>query len=533
MKGKMWLVLLASLALVLLPSSIEVTRNSFVDLESSSGNTFQAWASTQWVQTTQADFEAGVLDQVDISSSPGDVKLAETSDWYDSNWSYRREITIDHTLVADVTDPSTTYADFPVLVYATGLSDILANGADIRFTASDGVTELPREIESYSDGTLYAWVQVTLTKDASDASDDVIYMYYGNGSASEPAPDSTYGSENVWDANFKAVYHLNETVDDEGSGATHYDSTLHDNDGTQDGNDDATGKIASGQAFDATDDYINVPDASSLRLGTGNFTVAVWVEFPISGSYYWEGIVVKGFATSAPANMWGLVRWSNYTYGVQYWDAGDTAGEYNADLNSGEISDGWHYVVVTRDGSLHKMYVDSTECDSDTTTPSNLISSDPLKLGSDMSPRWFGGTIDEVRISNILRPETWLTTEYNNQSNPSAFCGVGMEETAESSYSSPGTIASQVLDTEASGAVWNCLFWDETLQSSTDITFEVRTSDTSFAKDADTPTWNDVGGSSPVNSGLPSGRYMQWRATLMASDTSKTPTLHEVRVYYY
>ena len=94
-------------------------------------------------------------------------------------------------------------------------------------------------------------------------------------------------------------------------------------------------------------------------------------------------------------------------------------------------------------------------------------------------------------------------------------------------------IASQVLDTGVTGARWDALFWDETLQSNTDITFEVRASDASFAKDAATPSWTSVGGTSPVPSGLPSGRYMQWRATLTTSDTSKTPTLPEVRAYYY
>ncbi len=51
MKGRKWLILLVSLAAVLLASNIGVTRGYFVDLESSSGNTFQAWASRQWVQT--------------------------------------------------------------------------------------------------------------------------------------------------------------------------------------------------------------------------------------------------------------------------------------------------------------------------------------------------------------------------------------------------------------------------------------------------------------------------------------------------
>jgi predicted ribosomally synthesized peptide with SipW-like signal peptide len=100
-------------------------------------------------------------------------------------------------------------------------------------------------------------------------------------------------------------------------------------------------------------------------------------------------------------------------------------------------------------------------------------------------------------------------------------------------YADAGTIASQVLDTGIAGAKWDALFWDETLPANTDITFEVRASDTAFTKDAATPSWTFVGGTSPVTSGLPSGRYLQWRATLTTSDTSKTPTLHEVTVDYY
>jgi hypothetical protein len=103
----------------------------------------------------------------------------------------------------------------------------------------------------------------------------------------------------------------------------------------------------------------------------------------------------------------------------------------------------------------------------------------------------------------------------------------------ESQNLSLGTIASQVRNTGVAGARWDALFWDETLESSTNITFHVRASDTSFAKDASSPSWTLVGDTSPVTSDLPSGQYMQWRATLTTSDTSKTPTLHEVRVYHY
>ena len=99
--------------------------------------------------------------------------------------------------------------------------------------------------------------------------------------------------------------------------------------------------------------------------------------------------------------------------------------------------------------------------------------------------------------------------------------------------SSSGTIASQVLDTGAAGANWTELNWGETLEVDTDITFEVRALDTSFAKDAETPSWTDLGtANSPVTSDLPSRRYVQWRAAFSTSDDTKTPTLHDVTVSY-
>jgi hypothetical protein len=450
---------------------------------------------------------------------------AEEADWYDSDWSYRRAITIDHTMVNDVTEPSTAYADFPVLVHATGLSNILANGADIRFTASDGVTEIPREIESYSGGTLYAWVKVTLTKDASDATDDVIYMYYGNASASEPAPDSTYGSENVWDANFVMVQHMEDDPDTSHTA----DSTSNSNNGTKKGANEpneVNENIDKAQDFDGGDDYIS----ASLGALNAPFTIEAWGYFDSlnqgSGDYDYSLMMGTG------NDMVSISRNESGANADRYYSWSEGAQRYGPVLPGQQ----WlHIVIISNTSSpYHSMYLNGSPQTVDDFTSAVNTNGD-LVWGkyAPNNTHWLDGKVDEVRVSNTARSADWITTEYNNQSNPSAFCGIGAEDTCESLFASLGTIASQVLDTTVSGAVWNCLFWDETLQSNTDITFAVRASDTPFAKDADTPTWNDAGGTSPVISGLASGRYLQWRATLNTSDTSNTPTLHEVRVYHY
>jgi len=105
---------------------------------------------------------------------------------------------------------------------------------------------------------------------------------------------------------------------------------------------------------------------------------------------------------------------------------------------------------------------------------------------------------------------------------------------AKALYAASGTIASQVLNTTVDGSRWDALFWDESLATGTDITFEVRASDTVFLQGAGSPSWTSVGGTSPVLAGLTSGRYKQWRATLTSDGSqTNTPTLQEVRVFYY
>ena len=99
-------------------------------------------------------------------------------------------------------------------------------------------------------------------------------------------------------------------------------------------------------------------------------------------------------------------------------------------------------------------------------------------------------------------------------------------------YRASGTEASQVFDSGKAGTSYDLLAWYATLPASTGITFQVRASNTSFAKGSGSPAWTSVGGTSPVATGLPKGRYFQWRATLTTSNNAVSPALHSVDVWY-
>lgn len=632
MRGQKWFVFLASLALVLLASNLGVTRGFLVDPESSAGNAFQAWASRQWLQTTQEDFNAGVLQNVQVVS-PGDVKLAgqaiqnviiasdgfedgwsggtgwlwgwwhegyadittsgtphgdthhlrlrasngyvdraldlsgqsnvhlqfwakassfetgeyavcniydgiawdtvetwvdgeddniyrfydidlssfnmsnqfyvcfdaEMSDtddylyiddlelvtvsgWYNSSWGCRAPITINNA--------GSSLTSYQVKVDVTYDADMQPGFDDIRFTDYDGSTELPHWRESYITSTSATfWVKVPSIPTGAKT----IYMYYGNAGASSASDgDATfeffddfedgdisdwfqYGSGRVQIANDGGNFVLLKTAYNDTSGGY----SLFNN-----------GALSNFEVVFRTK-RINENGGAQNRYGIEN------------GSFNGYGPRMADF-NSLPA-AFAIER-----------RAGGSGSNLVSKNTSAYQWDTWMTVKFRRYGSTleFELYNSSGSLVESISTSNSLYNS----FDRFVVHGGYDFYTDDIRVRQYVSTEP--TTSIGSEA------GV---------YISPGTIASQVWDTGVSGARWDALFWDRTLPSGTNVTFEVRASDTLFAKDTPDATlpWISIGGTSPITSGLPAGRYMQWRATLTTSDTSTTPTLHEVRVYHY
>jgi len=200
-----------------------------------------------------------------VSTSTSDLP----ADWYDSNWLYRKKITINASQV-----PANA-SDFPILATTTDANlagKARSDGYDIIFTAADGTTPLDYEREYYNGATgqLAVWIET----DLSSTTDTELYMYYGNSGANID-PATTTG---VWDSSYRGVWHLEENVVDEGSSAdAHEDSCSYANNADQYGNNEYSSWIYRGQDFDGLNDYISVPDHSSLDLSDA-LSVEFWIE---------------------------------------------------------------------------------------------------------------------------------------------------------------------------------------------------------------------------------------------------------------
>jgi flagellar hook protein FlgE len=346
-------------------------------------------------------------------------------------WTYQKQITIDHTKVAsDLTD-------FPIFISIidSDLQDkAQTDGDDILFMGYNGIQQqLNHEIEQYDGitGELFAWVNIP---SISSTVDTVFYMYYGNSECS-----SQQHVEDTWNSNFKAVWHLQKNPTQ-----TIQDSTRYENDGTASGSmsssDLVYGKVGKCLEFDGVDDYISVPDSSSLE--PTDLTLIAWYqpneEYPLNGD----------FIGKQCHDYWGNAAGKTYSFGINdidnYIRGGfEKSNNQQVDYvgNNPITIDTWSYLALTFDKSTQEgiCYVNGVlngvknPCDS-----SVLWYHDPwdftmggCRFGTGSSHvinRFYSCGLDEIRVLNTPLSAEWISTEFNNQNDPSSFYTIGTEE---------------------------------------------------------------------------------------------------------
>lgn len=339
--------------------------------------------------------------------------------WYDTNYQYKRQITISHAQVSGGSDLSS----FPALVslvesdlatVANGGVVQSSSGYDIIFIDSTETTLLNFEVEQYTatNGTLVAWIGISTL---SHSSDTVIYMYYSNTHISSSQAHPTA----VWDAYFQRVYHLNDNA----ANTTVKDSTLNAHNGTAARNTSNTylsgGIIDGAQSLNGTSDYIS-ESTTGLPTGAGAFTMEIWVTMPgtITGTY--ATLMEFGLFSGSDAQGARL----DYGGGFGNHFALTSAGYGLGSVSGGSPTAGSNmYVAAIYDGSTAFLCVNGTQVASQSYA-FNVVSS-LAQIGTQEFGSYWIGPIDEARRSNINRSSGWIATCWNNQSNPGSFYSVG------------------------------------------------------------------------------------------------------------
>jgi len=380
------------------------------------------------------------------------IPNAHAATWYNTAWGYRNLLTINASQVSSSSVVSSTYTNFTVLVDFASSSQLhaaaMATGTDILFTNSDGATLLNYEIENYvsSTGELEAWVKMPTVATSSNTQ---FYIYYGNTSATTSLQSAT----NTWDSNYLAVWHMASV---NGSTAINTkDSTVNANNGTIVGGATSTpGQIDGAGHFNGTSQDITTPYVQSSSTAA---TYEAWVKVPSSTTNVAVALSDRG---SGAGHSLTLALDGNLACGST--GCGSTLGSITTSTGKvmfGDDSNGiwigtgatavvsnnnaWHFLVgtysatsgVTLAPSNFNVYVDGAAVATGTSGNTGADTSPLTGLASTTigyHAAWvayFAGSIDESRISKVVRPFAWIVTEYNNQSSPSTFITAAAQET--------------------------------------------------------------------------------------------------------
>ncbi|HUS99607.1 MAG TPA: hypothetical protein VMY59_04725, partial [Candidatus Thermoplasmatota archaeon] len=120
------------------------------DYPSSEKSTPTAMVDSKESKDGAIAFDSVISESKDLLVNSCPDSLGRADPWWNSNWSYRKKITIDHTkVIANLTN-------FPVLISLPSDADLAAHtqddGDDLVFISTTGV-KLNHEIEYFNDST--------------------------------------------------------------------------------------------------------------------------------------------------------------------------------------------------------------------------------------------------------------------------------------------------------------------------------------------------------------------------------------------
>ena len=330
-------------------------------------------------------------------------------------YGYERNITIDYTKVSGGSD----LYSFPVLVTITG-QDFLknspagqifnGNGYDIIFT-DNNYNKLDHQLEYYNgiNGDLIAWIRIPTL---SSSSNTVIKILYGNLQVNtDPSVTS------VWDSHYKGVWHLDDnTLDDFTSfdkPGTPYNTPTY-----------PSGRIYNALGLNGTNEYVEVLNAPNANFA-GNVTVSAWVYMDAGGR---DQKIAGNQNNSSGGYKFGIYTNNKVEFEIR--NSANTPS-LNRDVAGGTVlSTGqWYYLAGISSDVLDsiKTFVNGIPERPFKKTGILGTASNNLTIGKEpfLSNYYFDGMFDELRISDKVRSNGWMRTEYNNQSSPSTFYALG------------------------------------------------------------------------------------------------------------
>lgn len=361
-----------------------------------------------------------------------------------NGYKYRKKITIDKSKVGTgASVPYKDLIDFPLLIeledddlihIAGHCGNKMQNleGKDISFALStDPAVSLSFQLETYNpaSGKMTCWVRVpSLSALGTPSLPTSLYLYYGSALLHDP-----YNAKNLstWSADYSRVWHMN--LDNLPAESRNAQSNLSEHSliggpGIN-SNHYTSAKLNQGIALNGISESLS----SAVETTNPNITISAWIKLNAIGKE--QFIVTNKITGGTSSNGYELLI--------------NSSGKLVMNLFIGSIlvntitsissltPNTWYYIGGTASDGVYNILINGTVALSKSIPGSiRLGAGGTIKIGSSKNDdQYFNGIIDELRIQNTGRPVAWLSTEYTNQNNPSAFYSIGPEEYSVTGFS--------------------------------------------------------------------------------------------------
>ena len=317
---------------------------------------------------------------------------------------------------------SETLTNFPVLVrLSAARNDFkyakckLADGGDVRFFDADGTTVLPSEVDTWNpDGESLVWVRVPRLCEGTN-----IVCRYGNAN-----PDPVTASD-VWSEGYVGVWHLNgraSTLPSSTDGGLSFTRQSAFSDFVALGQDGVVGDAAEFDIVTEGDDahkgYLTCTDSQMTLTGMKTMTIEMWINqrewiggrrilYCKTGNDRAFDFLLNGTKSDGTQSISFYAGTTNTTEEVAQVDVGTYY--YFTDDDVGR----WRHIALVYDSVdalLSRAFADGKNVGNKTVQQDYVVlpTVSDIKLGNLGGGQAFPGSIDEVRISNVARSQTWV-----------------------------------------------------------------------------------------------------------------------------
>lgn len=172
------------------------------------------------------------------------------------------------------------------------------------------------------------------------------------------------------------------------------------------------GKYGTGLSFDGTNDYVSVPNSTSLNISGTALTLSTWVK-PAGGAG--DQVLLGKFwntGMTSPYYQYGVELQLGATTPVFF--IGTTGGAREVSMGSALPTTQWSHLAIVFNGTAVQFYVNGALVSTQNLSAAITARTNPLRMGADANTnQFYRGLLDDVRIYNRTQTAAEIQADMN------------------------------------------------------------------------------------------------------------------------